>query len=260
MIALYYNVYGPSLSAGTPKEEGLHFIQHDWPQSKVLSGFDHASLRRGFQVYREVCSACHSLNLIAWRHLVGVTHTADEAKQMASEVEYEDGPDDEGNMFKRPGKLSDFLPPPYPNVEAARASNNGAAPPDLSCVVRGRHGGQDYIYSLLTGYTEPPAGVEVPDGMNFNPFFPGTQIAMARPLFDDAVEFEDGTPATTAQAAKDVVNFLHWASEPELDIRKKMGFQVITVLTILTALSMWYKRFKWTPIKNRKIFYQRPIK
>ncbi|WBW71731.1 cytochrome c1 Cyt1 [Schizosaccharomyces osmophilus] len=259
MVALYYNVYGPKLSAASPKEEGLHFIKHEWPQEKLLKGFDHASLRRGFQVYREVCSACHALDYIAWRHLVGVTHTADEVKEMASEYEYEDGPDDEGKMFKRPGKLSDFLPAPYPNVESARGANNGAAPPDLSLVVRGRHGGPDYVYSLLTGYVDPPAGVEIPDGMNFNPFFPGTQIAMARPLFDEAVEFEDGTTATTSQASKDVVNFLHWANEPDLDTRKKMGFQVMTVLTIMTAISMWYKRFKWSPIKNRKIVYQRPV-
>lgn len=152
------------------------------PLKGVLIG----SLRRGFQVYQEVCSACHSLNRIAWRNLVGVTHTVDEVKAMAEEVEYEDEePDEQGNVIKRPGKLSDYMPKPYPNENAARSGNAGALPPDLSLMVKARHGGADYVFSLLTGYPdEPPPGVHMLEGLNYNPYFPGGAIAMARVLFD----------------------------------------------------------------------------
>jgi len=225
----------------------------------MLETFDHASIRRGYQVYREVCSACHSLDRIAWRNLVGVSHTVDEVKAMAEEVEYEDGPNDEGNMFQRPGKLSDYMPRPYPNDEAARAGNAGALPPDLSLMTKARHGGADYIFSLLTGYVEPPpAGVEVREGMNYNPYFPGGMIGMARVLFDGLVEYPDGTPATTSQMAKDVVEFLSWAAEPELDERKRMGLQATIVLAAMTAISIWVKRFKWSAVKTRKIVYNPP--
>lgn len=215
-------------------------------------------IRRGYQVYREVCSACHSLDRIAWRNLVGVAFTVDEAKAMAEEVEYEDGPNDEGEMFQRPGKLADHLPAPYPNEEAARAGNNGGLPPDLSLITKARHGGADYIFALLTGYTDPPAGVELPEGMNFNPYFPGTKIAMARVLYDGLVEYEDGTPATTSQMAKDVVTFLNWSSEPEHDERKRMGAQAVTLLSALTLMSIYVKRMKWAPIKSRKLVYSPP--
>lgn len=177
---------------------------------------------------------------------------------MAADVEYEDGPNDEGEMFQRPGKLSNYLPSPYPNEEAARAANAGALPPDLSLIVKARHGGADYIFSLLTGYCDPPAGVMVQEGLNYNPFFPGTQIAMARVLFDDLVEYEDGTPATTSQMAKDVVSFLHFTAEPEHDDRKRAGFKAIILLSALFAMSVWTKRFKWAPIMTRKIVYDPP--
>lgn len=133
------------------------------------------SLRRGFQVYREVCASCHSLSRVPWRSLVGVIHTTDEAKAMAEEVEYDDEPNEQGDIEKRPGKLSDYIPSPYPNEEAARAANQGALPPDLSLIVKARHGGCDYIFALLTGYPdEPPAGVQLSEGLSFNPYFPGT--------------------------------------------------------------------------------------
>ncbi|BFZ57059.1 cytochrome c1 [Savitreella phatthalungensis] len=255
----YTYVYGmPSVSANSPAEVGLHSPHYPWPQDGMLSTYDHQSLRRGYQVYREVCSACHSLDRIAWRNLVGVTHTVDEAKAMCEEVEYEDGPDDNGETFQRPGKLSDYMPRPYPNDEAARAGNAGALPPDLSLITKARHGGADYIFSLITGYVDPPAGLHLAEGMNFNPYFPGTGIAMARVLYDGLVEYDDGTPATTSQMAKDVVSFLQWAAEPEHDERKKMGFQAVTLLTILFGLSIWIKRFKWAPIKTRKIVYNPP--
>lgn len=185
--------------------------------------------------------------------------TVDEAKELAEQNEYDTEPNDQGDIEKRPGKLSDYLPAPYKNDEAARAANSGALPPDLSLIVKGRHGGINYLFSLLTGYPdEPPAGAQVPSGLNFNPYFPGTGIAMARVLFEELVEYEDGTPATTSQMAKDVAEFLNWAAEPEMDDRKKMGFKVLTVTTILFALSCWVKRYKWAPIKTRKTVYDPP--
>lgn len=180
-------------------------------------------------------------------------------KAKAEENEYDSEPNDEGEIEKRPGKLSDYLPAPYKNDEAARAANNGALPPDLSLMVKARHGGVNYIFSLLTGYPEdPPAGAVVQEGLNFNPYFPGTGIAMARVLYDGLVEYEDGTPATSSQMAKDVVEFLHWAAEPEADQRKKMGLKVLVITTAMFALSVWVKRYKWVTIKTRKLVYNPP--
>lgn len=194
-----------------------------------------------------------------WRSLVGVTHTVDEAKAFAEECEYDDEPNDVGDIKKRPGKLSDYIPDPYPNEQAARAANQGAYPPDLSLMVKARHGGCDYIFALLTGYPEePPAGAQVGAGLNFNPYFPGTGIGMARVLYDGLIEYEDGTPATTSQMAKDVVQFLNWAAEPEMDQRKKMGMKVLIITSVLTALSVWVKRYRWAPIKSRKLVCLRP--
>ena len=185
--------------------------------------------------------------------------TVDEMKVMAEENEYDTEPNDEGEIEKRPGKLSDYLLAPYKNDEAARAANNGALPPDLSLIIKARHGGCNYIFNLLTGYPEdPPAGANVQAGLNFNPYFPGTGIAMARVLYDGLVEYEDGTPATTSQMAKDVVEFLNWAAEPEADTRKLMGFKVLTVTAMLWALSIGVKRYKWAPMKTRKIVYNPP--
>ncbi|KAJ7918748.1 cytochrome C1 family-domain-containing protein [Mycena leptocephala] len=263
-VAWYTHLYGslPFLSqvhASLASDEGLHPPAYPWPHEGLLDSFDHASIRRGYQVYREVCAACHSLDRIAWRNLVGVSHTVDEVKAMAEEIEYQDGPDDEGEMFMRPGKLSDYLPGPYANEQAARAGNAGALPPDLSLIVKARHGGANYIFALLTGYVDAPAGVEVREGMNYNPFFPGGAIGMARVLFDGLVEYEDGTPATTSQMAKDVVTFLNWAAEPEHDDRKKNGIKAVILFSVLTLVSLYVKRFKWTPIKNRKLFYDPPV-
>ncbi|ORZ00748.1 cytochrome C1 family-domain-containing protein [Syncephalastrum racemosum] len=252
--ALAY-MYADNVSANMA-DEGLHPPHYPWPHSGPLSTYDHASIRRGYQVYREVCSACHSLDRIAWRNLIGVSHTEEEVKAMAEEFEYQDGPDENGDMFDRPGKPSDYMPKPYANEEAARAGNAGALPPDLSLITKARHGGEDYVFALLTGYMDPPGGVEVREGLNYNPYFPGGAIAMARILFDDLVEYEDGTPATTSQMAKDVCTFLAWAAEPEHDERKKMGMKATVILSGLFLMSIWLKRFKWAPIKTRKIVYK----
>ncbi|RLN97931.1 hypothetical protein BBJ28_00013339 [Nothophytophthora sp. Chile5] len=220
-----------------------------------LSSFDYASVRRGYQVYREVCASCHSLDRICFRNLVGVTHTEAELKEIAADIDVEDGPNDQGEMFERPGKLSDPLPRPYANDEAAAASNNGAIPPDLSLIVKSRHGGPDYLFALLTGYVDPPEGMELLPGLYYNPYFGGGAIAMERQLQDGQIEYEDGTPCTTSQMAKDVSVFLAWASEPEHDVRKKLGMQTAIALGTLCLLTGYYKRLKWAPLKTRKITY-----
>jgi len=238
--------------------EGLHPPHYPWDAKEWNKTFDKASVRRGFQVYKEVCSACHSLKRIAFRNLVGVTHTEEEAKALAAEYEVEDGPDDDGEMFMRPGKLADYFPSPYKNDEAARAANAGALPPDLSLIVLARHAGADYIFSLLTGYMDAPAGAEVKEGLNYNPYFPGTWIAMARNLYDGIVEFEDGTPATTSQMAKDVTMFLWWAAEPDMDRRKELAFKALVLMVPLAGLTWYIKRFKFASFKTRKMVFNPP--
>ncbi|KAF4988927.1 cytochrome heme mitochondrial [Fusarium heterosporum] len=258
-MAWYYHLYGPVAFAMTPAEEGLHPTKYPWVHNKWFKTFDHQALRRGFQVYQEVCQSCHSLSRVPYRTLVGSVLTVDEAKALAEENEYPGEPDEQGEIQMRPGKLADYMLPPYKNEEAARFANNGALPPDLSLIIKARHGGCDYIFSLLTGYPEePPAGVQVAPGMNFNPYFPGTGIAMARVLYEGLVEYEDGTPATTSQMAKDVVEFLNWAAEPEMDDRKRMGMKVLVVSASLWAVSVWVKRYKWAWLKSRKIAYDPP--
>ena len=262
-VTASYLLYKDTMTASamTAAEHGLHPPHYGWSHNGMFDTFDHASIRRGFQVYQEVCAACHSLDRIAWRNLVGVSHTASEAKAMAEDLEYPDEPDDEGKPRMRPGKLSDYIPGPYKNEQEARAANQGALPPDLSLIVKARHGGCDYIFSLLTGYPdEPPAGVSLPPGSNYNPYFPGGSIAMGRVLFDDLVEYEDGTPATTSQLAKDVTTFLNWAAEPEHDERKKWGLKALIIVSSLYLLSVYVKKFKWQPVKNRKIRFDPPNK
>ncbi|KAL2609723.1 hypothetical protein R1flu_028296 [Riccia fluitans] len=234
-------------------EHGLHSPDYPWPHNGILSSYDHASIRRGHQVYQQVCAACHSMSLVAYRDLIGVAYTEDEVKCLAAEIEVEDGPNDEGEMYQRPGKPSDHFQNPYPNENAARFANGGAYPPDLSLITKARHNGQNYVFSLLTGYREPPAGVSVREGLHYNPYFPGGAIAMPKMLMDGGVEYEDGTPATESQMAKDVVTFLSWAAEPEMDERKLMGFKWIFVLSLAFLQAAYYKRWKWAPIKSRRI-------
>jgi ubiquinol-cytochrome c reductase cytochrome c1 subunit len=207
------------------------------------------------QVYAQVCAACHGLKRIAYRNLVGVCYTEDEAKEMASEVEYLDGPDDTGEMFERPGKLSDYIKSPYKNENEARYANNGGLPPDLSLITKARHGNADYLFALLTGYREPPAGVIVAEGQYYNPYFPGGKIQMPQPLYDGSIEYEDGTPATASQMAKDVTTFLQWSAEPEQDERKKMGVKVMFGLGVAAVFAGWYKRHMWSVFKSRKISF-----
>ncbi|KAJ4822536.1 hypothetical protein Tsubulata_043420 [Turnera subulata] len=209
-----------TIASADEAEHGLECPSYPWPHSGILSSYDHASIRRGHQVYQQVCASCHSMSLISYRDLVGVAYTEEETKAMAAEIEVTDGPNDEGEMFTRPGKLSDRFPQPYANEAAARFANGGAYPPDLSLITKARHNGQNYVFALLTGYRDPPAGVSIREGLHYNPYFPGGAIAMPKMLNDGAVEYEDGTPATEAQMGKDVTTFLAWAAEPEMEERK----------------------------------------
>jgi ubiquinol-cytochrome c reductase cytochrome c1 subunit len=237
----------------------LHPPHYPWGHNGYLDALDHAAIRRGHQVYKQVCAACHSLEAIAYRNLVGVCYNEDEAKELAAEIMVEDGPDEKGNMFQRPGKLSDYHPSPFKNEEEARAANGGAYPPDLSLIVKARHAREDYIFSLLTGYCDPPAGVEIREGLYYNPYFPGQSIAMAAPLYDEQIEYEDGTPATMSQMAKDVVTFLTWTAEPEHDDRKRMGMKAMILLSFVAAGLFYYKRHKWTVLKGRVIQFKPKI-
>jgi len=233
----------------------LHPPKIQWSHSGMLDSFDHGSIRRGYQVYKQVCSACHSMKYIAFRNLVGIAYTEAEVKAMAAEEMIPDGPNEAGEMFERPGKLSDYMPRPYANDAAAAAANNGAIPPDLSYIVLARHGNEDYVYHLLNGYCDSPAGIQLMDGQHFNPYMLGGAIAMQAPLYSEIIEYDDGTPATQSQLAKDVVTFLAWASSPEQDMRKKMGLKALTVLAVLTSALYYVKRFKFSVLKSRKLVY-----
>lgn len=229
--------------------EDTKLASPDWSFRGIFGTFDRPALKRGFQVYSEVCAACHSLNLLSYRNLEAIGFSKAEVKAIAAEKEVEDGPNDDGEMFMRPAKPADRFVSPYPNVKAAQAANNGATPPDLSLIVKARVGGEDYIYSLLTGYKdEPPKGFNMLEGSNYNSFFPGNQIAMPPPLSDEAVDYADGTKPTLDQLAKDVTTFLTWAAEPELEARKSMGIKVILFLLVLTGMLYVLKKRIWAKL------------
>lgn len=223
-----------------------HPRQIHWSFDGILGHVDKQSAQRGFQVYKEVCSACHSLNRVAFRSLGELGFSQGEIKALAASYQVKDGPNDNGDMFERPGKPSDYFVPPYANEQAARAAQNGAYPPDLSLIIKARHDGANYVYSLLTGYTVVPAGAHMNDGMNYNPYFPGMQIAMSAPLSDGRVTYVDGTQASVDQMAHDVVNFLQWAAEPEMEQRKQMGIKAMLYLGIFTAFAYIAKKRVWS--------------
>lgn len=241
-----------SLSAS---DDQLHTPHYHWNSDGYFSSRDHGAMRRGYEVYRQVCSTCHSMDLLCFRNLVGETHTEVQAKALAASYEIQDGPDDEGNMYDRPGKLSDPFPRPYESNEQARFINGGALPPDLSCIAKARHGGENYIFALLTGYKEAPAGITLREGLHYNAYFPGGAISMAPPLNPDGIEYEDGTVASVPQMAKDVSAFLAWCSEPEHDERKKQGGKTMVTLAAMALTAGYYKRFKWSLFKTRRISY-----
>ena len=210
--------------------------------------YDKAALQRGLMVYRNVCAGCHSLKRVAYRNLEALGYSEGQIKAMAAEYTVMDGPNDEGEMFERPARPSDKFKSPFANDKAAAANNGGALPPDLSLITKARHGGADYIYSLLTGYAEAPHGVEVAEGKHYNKAMDGNIIAMAAPLSDGVVTYEDGTPQTTSQYAKDVATFLTWAAEPEMEQRKQMGVKVILFLAVFAGLMYLVKRQIWKKV------------
>lgn len=237
------------LAAALPvraEDEALPTVH--WSFSGAFGTFDQAALRRGFQVYKEICSACHSMNLVHYRDLAALGYSEDEIKAIAASVQITDGPNDNGDMYDRPGRPSDAFKAPFANEQAARAANGGALPPDLSLIVKARKGGADYVHDLLTGYADPPAGMTMQSGMNYNKYFPGHQVAMPQPISDGSVTFADGTKATTDEEAIDVANFLAWTSEPELVERHRMGVKSVLFLIVLAGLLYALKRKVWAGI------------
>ena len=233
--------------------ETIDPIKVNWSFKELTGKFDRASLQRGFQVYKEVCASCHSMQYLSYRNLGepgGPEFTQEEVKAIAASVEIEDGPDSQGEMFTRPGKPSDKFKSPYPNVEASTAANGGAYPPDMSVLVKARPGGADYMYSVLMGYEEPPAGMKLDDGVYYNKYMIGQKIKMASPLSEGIVEYSDGTEATMDQMAKDVTTFLAWAAEPELEERHRVGFKVIIYLILLTILVYLSMKKIWSRVDS----------
>ncbi len=222
-----------------------------WSFTGVFGTFDRAALQRGFQIYSEICSNCHSMKLLHYRDLEGpggLGYSEDEVKAIAAQKQVTDGPNDQGQMFQRPARPSDAFVSPFPNEQAARYANNGALPPDLSLIIKARAGGPNYVYGILTGFRSPPPNVKMASGMQYDLYFPGHQIAMPPPLADNSVSFADGTPATLDQEAHDVVTFLTWASEPKMEERKETGAKVMLFLLAMTGVLYGAKRKIWSQV------------
>ena len=261
----------PALAASTqaPLKE-VH-----WSFEGPFGRYDQRQLQRGYKVYKEVCSSCHSMNFIAFRNLADPggpfwnpkypnSNDNPVVKTLAKDVQYPDIDGDTGETIKRPGTSADYFPNPFPNPQAARAANGGALPPDMSLLAKAREGGPRYIYSIVTGdSTDGPPGLTIPDGKYYDPYMPGDMsgswhghgkppvggfIGMPPPLVDDRVAFDDGTKATLNQEAKDVAAFLQWASDPKMEERKRMGLAVMIVLTILTGLLYASYRRVWEKV------------
>jgi ubiquinol-cytochrome c reductase cytochrome c1 subunit len=236
------------------QDEAPPLPHQSWSFDGPFGTFDRAALQRGFQIYSEVCSNCHSLKLLSYRDLGsggpggGLGYNDDQVKAIAAQKEVTDGPNDQGDMFQRPARPYDHFVPPFPNDQANRAAHNGALPPDLSLIIKAREGGEDYVYDLLTGYTAPPAGVKMPDTMQYDLYFPGHQLAMPPPLSDDIVTYSDGTKATLQQEAHDIVTFLAWASEPSMEDRKRTGVKVLFFLVVMTGVLYLAKRKIWAEV------------
>ena len=238
------------------EETNKNYVKTNWSFKGIFGVFDRASLQRGYQVYQEACSGCHSVQHLSYRNLSekgGPEFSAEEAKAIAAQFEVEDGPNSDGEMFMRPGRLSDKFVKPHPNVEASTAANGGAYPPDMSVLAKARKGGADYIYSLLLGYEEPPAGFEIDEGVYYNKYMSGNKIKMTAPLSDGLVEYSDGTQSTTAQMAKDITTFLVWTAEPHLESQHRMGFKVIIYLIVLLTLVYMSKQKVWSRFGSKNI-------
>jgi len=247
---------GAEAEHATPHYPLHHPKEQEWSFAGPFGKYDKGQLQRGLKVYTEVCSACHSMHLVSFRTLEGLGYSEAQVKAFAANYEVQDGPNSDGEMYTRKALPSDHFPSPFPNDEAAAAANNGAAPPDMSLLAKARgitrgfpqfifdiftqyqEGGPDYIYSLLTGYDEEqPENIEVAEGTHYNPYFANAAaLAMAKPISDDQVTYDDGSPQTVDQYARDVAAFLMWAAEPHLEERKRTGFMVMVFLVIFTGL------------------------
>ena len=237
-----------------PAGENNSLLKQDWSFKSFFGTFDRASLQRGYQVYTEVCASCHSLKYVSYRNLVekgGPEFSIEQAKAIASNFEVTDGPNNDGEMFTRPAKLSDKFVMPYANDQEAKLSNGGAYPPDMSVLVKARAGGADYIYSVILGYEDPPEGMKLDDGVYYNKYMYGNKIKMPPQLYDDLVTYADGTPATPEQMAKDITTFLAWTAEPKLEERHKFGFRAIIYLVILTILVYFSMKRIWSRIETK---------
>lgn len=243
LVAATLAVPGANAAEDAPKPK-----DQNWTFDGVFGGFDRAQLKRGWLVYKQVCSNCHSANQLYYRNLVEAGYTEGEAKEIAAADTVPGGTDDSGEPVERPGQLSDKVHRPFANEKAARAANNGALPPDLSLITKARKFGPDYVYAVLTGYREPPTGFQMQPGMNYNEMFPGHQIAMPPPLADGQVAYEDGTTNSVEQMARDVTAFLAWSAEPEMENRKRLGIKSILFLLVLTGLLFALKRRVWADV------------
>jgi ubiquinol-cytochrome c reductase cytochrome b/c1 subunit len=258
-------VIGSAQHARAEQQEAPPAIK--WSFAGPFGTFDRGALQRGLKVYKEVCANCHALSYIAFRNLAepgGPGYSVAQVAALAAEYKIKDGPNDQGDMFERPGRPADYFPSPFANEQAARASNGGAAPPDLSLITKARsfergfpwfifdfftqyqEQGVDYVAAILQGFEDtPPTGVNIPDGSYYNKYFPGHAIKMPKPLSDGQVTFDDGAPATVAQYARDVTTFLMWAAEPHMEARKQLGFQVFVFLIIFAGLMYFTKKKVW---------------
>ena len=238
--------YIPNLFAAESSTKSLP--QHEWSFEGITGTFDRGALQRGYQVYSEVCSGCHSMKLLYYRDLIDIGFSEDQVKAIASEFTVIDGPNDEGEMFERDARPADRFVSPYLNDNEARANNNGAYPPDLSVITKAKKDGANYIYNLLLGYKDPPADMEVGEGMYYNIYMAGNQIAMPQPIYDESVDYADGTKNSAEQIAEDLVVFLTWAAEPELEVRKNLGIKVILFFIILGFIIFLAKNRLWREV------------
>ena len=242
-----------NLSQSLNAAEKIEYLKTDWSFKGLFGKFDRGALQRGYQVYTEVCSSCHSMKYLSYRNLAekgGPEFSEAQAKAIAASFEVTDGPNSDGEMFTRPGKLSDKFVMPYENVKAAQAANGGAYPPDMSVLVKARGGGANYIYSLLQGYVKPPEDMVLDDGVYYNKYMYGNKIKMSSPLTDGLIEYADGTEATVEQMSKDITTFLMWSAEPHLEARHRMGFKAIVYLIILTILVYFSMKKIWSRIET----------
>lgn len=238
--------YSVAVSAGSmppPPEQ-------PWSFKGVLGTFDRNELRRGLQVYREVCAACHGLRLLRYEKLLGLGFSEEDIKVIASNYEVPGDLNSDGEPTTRPAEPKDNFVSPYPNEVASRAANNGAYPPDLSLITKARFHGTDYLFALLTGYREAPQDFKMSEGMYYNIAYSGNQIAMAPPLSEGLIEYPDGTPATIDQMARDVTAFLTWASDPEAESRRQMGLMVLIFMLIFTVMLYILNKRIWKKVKG----------